>query len=73
LKLPKFSIVKDACGIGKSGASGEKDDEAKWIVAQIGQKLSASFLGYCVGVCCDEGALDVVTLAMTEAYASLSR
>jgi hypothetical protein len=37
LKLPKCSMVRDANGAGKSGASGKNDDEARWIVAQIAQ------------------------------------
>ena len=45
LKWPKCSIVRDACGTGKSDASGRKDDEARWIVAQIAQKSPASFAG----------------------------
>ncbi len=49
------------------------DDEARWIVPQIAQKSSASFAGCCVGFCCDEAALDVVALAMTEPLASFSR
>jgi hypothetical protein len=73
LKWPKCSIVRDANGTGKSDASGRKDDQARWIVAQIAQKSSAPFAGCCVGFCCDEGALDVVTLAMTEPLASFSR
>jgi hypothetical protein len=73
VKWPKCSIVRDACGTGKSGASGRKDDEVRWIVAQIAQKSSASFAGCCVGFCCDEGALDVVALAMTESLASFLR
>jgi hypothetical protein len=37
VKLPKCSIVRDANGTGKSGASGRKDEEARWMVAQIAQ------------------------------------
>jgi hypothetical protein len=73
VKWPKCSIVRDACGTSKSGASGKKDDEARWIVAQIAQKSSASFAGCCVGFCCDEGALDVVALGLTESLASFLR
>ena len=73
VEKPKCSIVRDANGTGRSGASGRNDDEARWIVVQIAQKSSASFTGCCVGICCDEGALDVVTLAMTEPLASFSR
>ena len=45
VKCPKCSIVRDANGTGKSGASGKNDDEARWMFAQIAQKSSASFAG----------------------------
>jgi hypothetical protein len=73
VEKPKCSIVRDANRTGRSGASGRNDDEARWIVVQIAQKPSASFAGCCVGICWDEGALDVVTLAMTGPLASFSR
>ena len=73
LKEPKCSIVREANGTGRSGASGRNDDEARSIVVQIAQKSSTSFAGCSVGICCDEGALDVVALAMTEPLASFSR
>jgi hypothetical protein len=46
LKEPECSIVWDADGTGKSGASGRNDDEARWMVAQIAQKSLASFAGW---------------------------
>ena len=71
LKWPKCSIVRDANGTGKCGASGRND--TRWTVAQIAQKSSASFAGCGVGFCWDEGALDAATLAMFELPASFSR
>src|SRR6476620_3603497 len=71
VKWPKCSIVRDANGTGKSGASGRND--TRLIVAQIAQKSSASFAGCGVGFCWDEGALDAATLAMFELPASFSR
>jgi hypothetical protein len=73
LKEPKCSIVREANGTGRSGASGRNDDEARSIVVQIAQKSSTSFAGCSVGICCDEEALDVVTPAMTEPLVSFSR
>ena len=45
LKWPKCSIFRNADGTGKDGVSGRNDDEARWMVAQIAQKWSASFAG----------------------------
>jgi hypothetical protein len=66
-------MVRDANGTGKSGASGKNEDEARWMVAQIAQKSSASFAGWCAGFCWDEDVSDAVMLAVTDPLASFSR
>src|ERR1700751_5033140 len=73
VKEPKCSTARDANGTGKSVASGRNEVEARWMVAQIAQKSSASFAGCCAGFCCDEGALDAATPAMADPLANFSR
>lgn len=66
-------MVRDANGAGRSGASGRNADEARWMVAQIAQKSSASFAGWCAGFCWEEGASDAATLVTAGWLASASR